>query len=136
MTAQGAQALGKVLYISLRHSHCIRSRGDPAPAGRSPFTALLNRLRIGLMTGDDVQCLNTRVGATPAAAAMFIHGTTMDAVQPATPQTPTTPALEPLPPMGMTAPRSAINDIAGLTDGQLPYILPQSRVLSVTLLNR
>jgi len=86
------------------------------------------------MTGDDVQFLNTCVGATPAAAA--IHGTNMDAVQPATPQTPTTPALEPLPPMGMTAPRIAINDIAGLTDGQLPYILPQTQVLHVTLLNR
>ena len=32
--------------------------------------------------------------------------------------------------------RSAINDIAGLTDGQLPYILPQTQVLSVILLNR
>jgi len=83
--------------------------------------------------------LNTRVGATPVAAT---HGTTVDAVQLVTPQTPTAPALEPLPPMDMTAlcfdnsTRSAINDIAGLTDGQLPYVLPQTQVLSVTLLNR
>ena len=29
---------------------------------------------------------------------------------------------------------SAINDIAGLTDGQLPHMPPQTQVLSVTLL--
>jgi len=61
---------------------------------------------MGLMTGGDVQFLNTRVGATPAATA--IHGTTMDAVQPATPQTPTTPAFETPPPTGMTALYSTI----------------------------
>ena len=54
----------------------------------------------------DVPFLSTRVGTTPAAAA--IHSTPMDPVQPATPQTPTTPALEPLPPMGMTALYSTI----------------------------
>jgi len=36
-TAQSTQALGKVMYISLCHSHCIRSGGDPAPAGQPPF---------------------------------------------------------------------------------------------------
>ena len=79
------------------------------------FIALLNRLWMGLMTADDVYFLNTRVGATPAAAAT--HGTAVDAVHQATPQTATAPALEPLPPKRMAAlcfdstTRSAINDI-------------------------
>ena len=67
-----------------------RQRADPL------FTALLNRLRMGLMTAYNVQFLNTtRVGAMAAAAAT--HGTAMDMVQPTKPQTPTAPALEPLP---------------------------------------
>jgi len=96
---------------------------------------MLNRLWMGLMTADDVYFLNTRVGATPVAVA--IHGTAVDAVQPATPQTSTAPALEPLPPMGMAAlcfdnsTRSAINDIvcrAAEADNRTVY-----RIVAATL---
>jgi len=70
------------------------------------------------MTADDVQLLNTRVGAAPAAAAAT-PGAAVDVMQSAaTLQAPAAPALEPLQPMSMAAlcfansTRSAINDIA------------------------
>jgi len=46
---------------------------------------------MGLMTANDVQLLNTRVGAMPATAAT--HGTAVYAVQPATAD-PDRPCLE------------------------------------------
>ena len=60
-TAQGAQALDKALYVTTV-SEFIRAGGDLL------LTTLLNRLRMGFITGDNVQFLNTRVDATPADA--------------------------------------------------------------------
>jgi len=89
----------------------------------------------------DVQLLNTRVGTTPACAAIHstygsgIAGITADPDYPCIGATATHGHDRPL---FDNSTRSAINDIAGLTDGQLPCILPrrQTQVLSVTLLNR
>jgi len=96
--AQEVQALDKALFVSFFTTVFLfkpevtqHQRADPL------FTTLLNHLRMGPMTGDDVQFLHIRVGAPPAAATT--HSTAADVVQPATPQSPTTPALEPLPPM-------------------------------------
>jgi len=90
---------------------------------------------MGLITANNVQFLNIRAGATPAAAAT--HGAAVDVVPPAIPQTPTAPALEPLPSMAMAAlcfdnsSRSAIDDIAcraAEADGRTVY-----RIVAATL---
>jgi len=65
--AQSAQA--GPIRLPLHHSHCIRAGGDPRQRADPQFAALLNRLWMGLMTADDVQLLNIRVGAMPAAVA-------------------------------------------------------------------